>query len=439
MLRSLIQSRPLLSIFLLALLVRLFSIASLGTYHEVPLNKDALHYHMLAISLCSGQGLAWQGEPSALVPPLYPLLLAGIYALTGSSRIGVLIFQTLLGATLAVLIYLSAEKIFSRKTALVSAFVAALYWPFVTGSLRYLSESLFLPLLIAGAYFSILTLEEKKTAGSVLAGGFLGLAALTRSVIFYFPVLIVCHLAWNYLKGRDRKLLKSGFIFILAFGLVYSPWIVRNYLVLGSPVLTNTNSGMVLYTSQFPNEGKIFGNNLRDKDLQPSDRYILSLTEVDQDHALKNLAQRELRADPFRPLRLIPLKTAYFWSPFDWEVLGQPRGTIDAWYVWIMIFCGVWLFKGACRKPALFVPLSMIAYFYLLSLAAYGSSRMRLPVEPLLVMLAAEGWVGSEIRLGRKIKTLLFSLITVSILACSFYGYELKELTAGLLSRMNLW
>ncbi|OGG00332.1 MAG: hypothetical protein A3F83_08125 [Candidatus Glassbacteria bacterium RIFCSPLOWO2_12_FULL_58_11] len=439
MLRSLIQSRPLLSIFLLALLVRLGAIAAFSTLRDKPLRKDQLLYHSLASSLAAGKGLRSNGVITAMVPPVYPIFLAGIYKFSGNSRIAVYFCQAALGALTVVLIFLLGRLTFTSGVGWISAVVAAVYLPFITTGIQYLSETLFTPLFLAATYCSILAVREKKTGISLLTGGLLALAALTRSMIFYFPPVILGLLAWDYLKRRDIRPIKCGFVILVAFGAVYSPWVVRNYLEFHAPVFTSTNTGMVAYTSLFPYQGKIFGNNLEESELKDQDRYIVHLNEIEMNRALQALAWKEMRNEPLRPVRLIPLKTAYFWSPFDWEVLGQPRGTINFWFIWILLFSAVWLFRRKKWHSSQIIPFSLIAYFYLLSLAAYGSPRMRLPIEPLLILLAAEGWVGIETKLDRKLKFILAFFIVFTIIACSIFGYELKELSAALLSRFNLW
>ncbi|MDQ3980993.1 MAG: hypothetical protein M3314_15840, partial [Actinomycetota bacterium] len=50
--------------------------------------SDALHYHSLAAAIGDGGGFVHEfpfgyPHPTAFRPPLYPLLLGGLYALTG--------------------------------------------------------------------------------------------------------------------------------------------------------------------------------------------------------------------------------------------------------------------------------------------------------------------------------------------------------------------
>ena len=70
----------LLLIFIAALSIRIITVEVFGRFPE----KDALEYHTIAINQLEGFGHALEsGKPTKLRSPVYPLFLAGIYAVLG--------------------------------------------------------------------------------------------------------------------------------------------------------------------------------------------------------------------------------------------------------------------------------------------------------------------------------------------------------------------
>jgi len=196
---------------------------------------------------------------------------------------------------------------------------------------------------------------------------------------------------------------------------------------------------MVLSTGNMPREGKIFGFNWRKQWLEPSQRHILDLPEVERDRALKKMAVDHIRKNPGKIPRLLMLKTLYFFSPFDWEVLGRADGVFNPWFFWVLLFAVFGLFN-LDWKPAHLVPVSLMLYFFALSLVAYASPRLRLPVDPFFILFASAGWVASEKRLGNGKKTFILLLI---VLISSIAGYInsdfIRDSFRAILVRAGIW
>jgi len=433
-----LNKHPCLTIFLLALTLRLAALAADSSYLQKPLQKDASVYDELALSVLAGKGLVFEGKTTAIAPPLYPLFLAGIYKMSGSSRLAVLLVQALLGSLVAVFLFSTGKILFSSSAGWFAAVFAAFYWPFIIIGMTLKSESFFIFLEVAGIYYSILSVKSKRPFLASIAGLFMGLAALTRPIIIYFPVLVIIKLAWDYYHQKDNRLIFAGGSFLIIFSLTYAPWVIRNYLVFNELIASTTNSGMVLYTGNFPYKGKILGRNLREGDLAPEERYLLLLPEIEKDRALKELALKKLKARPGHFAKMLLFKTAYFWSPFDWEVLNRPEGTFNPWFFWVLFFSLFWLFHLHWR-PDLIIPMSLVVYIMAMCLVTYGSPRLRLPIEPFLILFASQGWLELEMGMKRKTVFIIGLGILVTIGLGYFYGFDFKEFCASLLSRFHLW
>src|SRR4030042_682466 len=130
-LRQKISDHPALAVFLLALAVRLFCLASMTDFWSATLIKDSLAYHETALELAAGHGLVMEGKLTARIPPLYPLFLAGIYRATGCSRLAVMLIQAVLGSLLALYLFKLAMEALPRRATLLAGIISALYWPLI--------------------------------------------------------------------------------------------------------------------------------------------------------------------------------------------------------------------------------------------------------------------------------------------------------------------
>lgn len=207
--------------------------------HGVVIDK----YGTIAVSLAQGDGYSFEGVPTALVPPLYPVVLGTLYKFLGIWHGYGLILQAFCDTLSCLFIFLLAYRVLSSYQ---HAFLAALLWtvyiPGMSFSVLLYSEPLFIALLTSFCY-SLLVVKDKPTAKKWgLLGVQLGLLFLCRpSALFLFPMILL-YLTFNLLKSDKYTVV---LIMLLSFGLIVSPWIIRNYLhskrwIIGSTLLGYT-------------------------------------------------------------------------------------------------------------------------------------------------------------------------------------------------------
>lgn len=192
-----------------------------------PIGADQILYDLVAQNLQQDVG----------IEPLYPLFLAGIYAVFGHNYDAVRTVQIILFALTIVLIYLLAEKVFNKKIAIWSSSAAALFYGLANQAGSITTETLFTFLLMVTAYLIHRAGSENKSFW-LLAGAALGLAALTRGIAQFLPIFIVINVFVVYCKKLPMK--KIGLIigiFLAGFLLVLLPWTVGNRL---------TNAGAIV-------------------------------------------------------------------------------------------------------------------------------------------------------------------------------------------------
>jgi 4-amino-4-deoxy-L-arabinose transferase-like glycosyltransferase len=124
-------------------------------------------------------------------------------------------------------------------------------WPsglLLTGIAATEGPSLLLLLLVGWAM--VVARDEPRLRWPVIAGFAIGIGALVRPSLLPLPALLLW-LAVIRSADRARSFRNAVLASVVAIACI-TPWTLRNYLVLGTPVLISTNSGDVLYRANNP-------------------------------------------------------------------------------------------------------------------------------------------------------------------------------------------
>jgi len=470
-----------LRIYLIALILRLipvFLARGLGIGLD-----DMFQYDMLARSLASGNGFRWyaredlnqlasfvnfdlssvkeydpvRGIPTSFRAPLYPAFLAIVYFLsgTGFSRFFAarLAQAILLGAPLAPLTYFVSKKLFSplrvgegsglrsERAARISAWIVACYPMLLVYPLGLGTENPFFILLLTSFFFLLSSIDKPATlnpstglrAGFLLSGFFLGLTALTRSVILPFVGLAILW-AWFILKQR-----RGATVMAVTFALTIAPWGIRNSLLHHRLTGIETSMGYNLYLGYYPkgNGSFVFGPSL---DL---------LTILDDAERDKIGAQKALEFIKAQPERFIPLainRLGFFFG-LEKRVLMYFYGnniigyiplplllTISAILLLPFVFISISAGFGLAYlrwKPEHILLCLLLTGYILPHVLILSEDRFHLALVPYIAILAAQVWVngfaplrvrGDESWQGKLIVSL--ALFTVFLLVIN-WGFEL--------------
>jgi 4-amino-4-deoxy-L-arabinose transferase-like glycosyltransferase len=178
--------------------------------------------------------------PTALLTPVYPYLLACIFAVCGVyTKASALVFlgmNSFVSAVTSVPIFFIARRCFNLRTATLAAWV----WAFFPYAINFSSATMwyhsFVALLLALLFLLVLSLQSSDSplrwAGF---GTLLGFAALTNPVLAgVFPILLGW--SWVRLRVQHKCAWRSVSIGIMAMVVTILPWMVRNKLVLGHTI-----------------------------------------------------------------------------------------------------------------------------------------------------------------------------------------------------------
>lgn len=223
-------SRRALLLFLAALAVRL-AYWAIFLHHYVPLS-DAEHYNGIARNLAAGLGFSHDypsmvRHPTAFRPPLYPLLLGGLYWMFGTHVAIAQAANAVIGSLSVVVGSGLAARVGGRRAGLVAALGLMLFPPLIANDLVPLSEPLSLLLLL----LTVSLLASRRYELAAMATGLLVLGrSSAQGVVALVALWLLFAVGW-------RTALKYAAIAVL----VVVPWIVRNEVQLHTAALVTSD------------------------------------------------------------------------------------------------------------------------------------------------------------------------------------------------------
>jgi 4-amino-4-deoxy-L-arabinose transferase-like glycosyltransferase len=226
----------LVGLLITALLLRLTAALILPVDYR--LRDDAVEYVSVAKHVLNA-GIYGEdpGVPYAVVPPAYPLFIAGVFALTGQSLMAVRLVQVVFGVVAVFFIYLAGKYAFSELVGLGAALICAIYPPFVIYVAPYMTEALYIPLFALYLIFLVQSLNKPSDKNIALAAVGFGLAMLTKETLIAFPLDLPIIFWWA--KVKVWQALRYVLVFAAVTLLVLSPWLARNYVTFGYPFYTS--------------------------------------------------------------------------------------------------------------------------------------------------------------------------------------------------------
>jgi hypothetical protein len=128
-----------------------------------------------------------------MLSPLYSILIGAASFLTRSPELAGRVISLLAGALFPVAIFLIAEKIYGRRTALAAGLLTGLHSTLIALSAAVYSEGIYLTLLMVAVYWTLVAIEREDYLPAVYAGVCAGLAYLARPEGLLFAFLLA---AW---------------------------------------------------------------------------------------------------------------------------------------------------------------------------------------------------------------------------------------------------
>ncbi len=391
-----IKNKQLLILILAAaVLIRIPVALYMGDHVTVlPGIQDQVSYDALARSLWDGRGYSctknWYPFTPANTPTahwsfLYPLYLAGIYAVTGYHPLVARLVQGGVGgALICFLIYLIGRRVVNEETGLIAASLAAFYGYFIYYNAALMTETFSILLILLTLYLGIELKENATPIRWVGLGISLGLAALFRQTVLLFVPFLFLWLFWELKKDGMRWWYFTTPIVIIV--LIIAPWTIRNYRVYHQFLLLNSNAGYAFYASNHPHLGTQWSN---DNIVVPVPKELSGQNEAQLDHALTQMGIQVIVADPKRYLWLTLNKTLEyfkFWPSSDSSRISNLNRVLSFGLYLPFMLLGLYLSFSRWRN---FVPLYLFLIIHTgIHLLSWPSLRYRLPVDAVSMVFA---------------------------------------------------
>lgn len=408
------NSRPYVLMVIVALAARLAVIPFVYRDWLDPFVLDHWAFGLIARSIASGHGF---GSPfaetgaSALLPPVYSYLLAGIFKIFGietkASVLAALSLNSLFSALTCIPVFLLARQAFGDRVAKWAGWG----WAFSPYGVYYGADwawsTCLVTLELAWLFFFAWRLENSsRTRDWILFGLFGGFSALTEPVI-----LSVVPLLALYTVYRRYRLKRAWFLPMTAAALsalaIMSPWLVRNYELFHRFIPVRSGFGLELYIG---NNG--YSERWVNSSLHPNHNDA-ELSEYERDGEIAYMNHKRQQATTY--IRLHPgwflwmtgRRALYMWTGF-WsfdhaylkeEPLDPPNIFLDTTMTILGLF-GLWrVFKRDSPLGMRFAIVLLV--FPLPYYISHPETYYFRPVDPLIVVLAAVTIAGAAWSRGK--------------------------------------
>ena len=390
-------------IFILGLSLRLAYVLFMP---QIGVNRgDSARYALTTANLLEGKGYSYTDEkPDLFLAPGYPFFLALVYKVFGvHNYTAVRIVQSVLSAFVILFIYYLAKKIFNRKSAILSAFIASIYPGFIGYSGLFLPQAIVVFLILL--FLVILLGRTKNFYWGCLLGLIAGYSCLTRPEFLLFW-LILCTVIFLTDKEKKHNLRFISVILIVMFSVIM-PWTVRNYKVSGRPVLITVHYGDLLWYSTWKGEW------LEYKSEPPYTTIAVGLGPVDAANAYAKAGIQNVKEHPYIYIKLCVKRFFRLWLTGHSNIFNFMSKSmltylaeknyfilfikavmliLNTVLVLIGFFSAAFLYKRINNKQISFYTLYYpIAFFSILHFFLFATPRYAIPAMPSLIMLASFG------------------------------------------------
>jgi 4-amino-4-deoxy-L-arabinose transferase-like glycosyltransferase len=380
--------------------------------------------------------------PELLRTPGYPSVIAVLEALTGEGQMATLVLQHVLGITICILAVIACWKFFGAQSALLAACLLAFDVQGIALSNVILTENVYGFLVLCAALIITKLVRKPSAQLAIIAGVLLGLSALVRPTSIALPTMIAVGLGCYALLKRQRNALVAACLLGLVGNAIEASWIIRNGLATGEYTLScvGRNSLLLYHAAGALARAK----DISERSAMEQQASALGFTEGQirflplspmENSRIQRLAfdviwryKREFLVDYtirsvntlFGPEKEILTVLGLPWinfgihpttlssnvvivgaerggaqtvSPFAWLLLGAQIVWLGT--IYILMLRTVLLAARGRRTPVIvWICLSLAIYVIVLSSGSPGDPRLRWPIMPLLVIVAAASFGG---------------------------------------------
>jgi len=359
----------------------------------------------IAHSLAAGNGFSSPFRvdtgPTAWLPPIYPLLLAGIFRTFGSYTFHSFIAAALLNISFATLtcvpIFFAGKRIGGLGVAAGAAWLWAVFPNAILIPVQSMWDASLSAFLVAAIFCATLALAESSRVRDWCAYGLLwGITLMTNATLAALLPLLLGWLAYRSHKQRrpwfGRLALSIGIVVLCCL-----PWTIRNYEIFHTFVPLRSGFGLQLWLGNNDDTKDIFRAELHPiYNTDERARYI-QMGETAYMQEKQQQAVEYMAAHPAREAHLIGNRIISVWSGGTPTPVKDLLNVPSLWFRFVLLFnvtaamgalLGIVILfrrRSVYAFPAAVFPV-VFPWAYYLTLVL---PRYRLPIDPIVMLLAA--------------------------------------------------
>ncbi len=376
----------------------------LGAKRGEPMMGDAIYYNGQAVALAEGRGFTcpFPGTPScpkkvpvADHPPLTALAMAPASWLFPKDDTAQRLSMTLIGTAGIVVIGMLGRSLAGERAGLIAAAIAAVYPNLWVNDGLIMSETL-AALTVALALLLAYRVARRPSWTSVVAlGAACGLAILTRAELGLLIPAVAIPVVFVARGLATRRRVELAAVIVLSAVVVIAPWVVPNMFRFKKPVYLSTNDGITLAGANCPSVYSGKGLGLWTLDCQTAPKGDQSQVDAYLRHRGLSYIRHHVGRLPI----VIAAREGLVWGVFRPATMvaynkGEGRETWVSWLgyaaYWILVpLAAVGVLTLRRRRVMVWPLLAQFGIVVVTAAVFYGLWRFRIPVEVVLVVLAA--------------------------------------------------
>ncbi len=215
------------------------------------LRDDPDGYRQLAHNIVEHGTLGFGDQPSAFRPPLYPFSLVPCMGAAGADPLGIAILHGALGAATVWLTWFIGRRWGMGSFAVLAALFVAVDPILLRQSTLVMTETLATFAVTLAVFILTANRRADLSSGRWFAGGCaLGMAALVRPTFLLWAAFGV--VALLLAAENRRKKIRQAALLTLGLSITLAPWVVRNAMSFGRPIVATTHGGFTLLLANNP-------------------------------------------------------------------------------------------------------------------------------------------------------------------------------------------
>jgi len=333
--------------------------------------------------------------------PVYPFFLSVVYLFYGHSLVAARFVQAILGALASIFVYLICNDLINKRAAVFAAVFSALYYPFIVQPAYLLTEVLFSLILLCSLYFLNKFYAKRRSFDLFLFVSLLGIAVLTKDVLFYFAIIAFFWIA--AVSIQSKSIVKHLSLFVFSFLLVMLPWLVRNFIIYKEIIPTSVGSGLTLYYGNNPKATGGSGGWYRNGvDAFLPDSVNKPIFSPGYDSECRSIAVKWIKDNPGKFIKLSFAKFMNMWRPFysDARIINKIVMSIS--YLPIILLAVFGILVSYNLRERLWPLYLLLGYFVLVHMATIAEIRYRYPAMYIVIIFSALAMDKIMVLMGKK-------------------------------------